>query len=381
MKDRTGEIYSFWTVLKLNHISDDKKKRKYWLCKCICGKEKIVLGESLVSGGSKSCGCKMDELRKIRWKNKSPKIIDINIIKDKIKEKYGNLISIDESSYKGLYTKCKFIDLELGDFFNIPKRVIDGRGHPGRAQKKREDTFLKKYGYKTILQHPQIIEKIKKTNLLKYGSERPLKNKKIYEKYRQNNLKKYGVDNPMRSIEIRNKAKETCIKKYGVENPSQNEDIRNKVKETCIKKFGFESPLASPDIYKKVIQTNNKRYGVNYPCQNKDIAIKNARSQCKSVILKHWKTNEDLICIGSYEVKTIKYLNNKNIDFYWQHKVFNMPNGKTYRPDLYLILEDKWIEIKGYFRKDAKEKWDWFHSLNKNSELWDKNKLKELNIF
>lgn len=57
-----------------------------------------------------------------------------------------------------------------------------------------------------------------------------------------------------------------------------------------------------------------------------------------------------------------------------------MPNGKTYRPDLFLINENKWIEIKGWMRKDAQEKWDWFLTIMPISELWNKEKLLSLNI-
>ena len=57
-----------------------------------------------------------------------------------------------------------------------------------------------------------------------------------------------------------------------------------------------------------------------------------------------------------------------------------MPDGRTYTPDFYLPDLDKYIEIKGYFWGDAQEKWDWFHKEHKNSELWNKNKLKELKI-
>jgi hypothetical protein len=70
----------------------------------------------------------------------------------------------------------------------------------------------------------------------------------------------------------------------------------------------------------------------------------------------------------------------------WQPQVFQTsiltPKGKisTYRPDLFLINENKWIEIKGFFRNDAKAKWDWFQSEHPNSELWDKKKLKEMGI-
>jgi len=68
------------------------------------------------------------------------------------------------------------------------------------------------------------------------------------------------------------------------------------------------------------------------------------------------------------------------IDYNWQPQIFTMPNGKTYRPDLYLPDSDVWIEIKGYFRKDAKIKWDWFHKEHPNSELWNEEKLKEMKI-
>lgn len=105
-----------------------------------------------------------------------------------------------------------------------------------------------------------------------------------------------------------------------------------------------------------------------------------------SIVHIHWKTNEEIICVASYEIATVKYLNENKIEFEWQSKKFQTPfltktkKFKTYRPDLYLINEDKWIEIKGYFRDDDKEKWDWFHEKHPNSELWDKKKLKELGI-
>ena len=59
-----------------------------------------------------------------------------------------------------------------------------------------------------------------------------------------------------------------------------------------------------------------------------------------------------------------------------------LPNEKhtTYRPDFYLIEKNKWVEIKGYFRKDAQEKLEWSHNEYPNSELWDKTKLKEMKI-
>ena len=34
-----------------------------WLCKCDCGREKVVLGTNLKGGRTKSCGCMMGRYR------------------------------------------------------------------------------------------------------------------------------------------------------------------------------------------------------------------------------------------------------------------------------------------------------------------------------
>ncbi len=76
----------------------------------------------------------------------------------------------------------------------------------------------------------------------------------------------------------------------------------------------------------------------------------------------------------------VDYLNSNKIDFLWQPKTFKMPNGKTYRPDLFLVNENKWIEIKGYMRPKSKIKWDWFLTQHPNSELWNESRLREMGI-
>jgi len=52
---KEGEKFNNLTVIKLNH--QDKRWRKHYLCKCDCGKEKVVQGSLLTSGNTKSCGC------------------------------------------------------------------------------------------------------------------------------------------------------------------------------------------------------------------------------------------------------------------------------------------------------------------------------------
>jgi hypothetical protein len=53
--DKTGKVFDRLTVIKFSHI--DSHRKSHWLCKCLCGKEKIVSGFCLTSGKTKSCGC------------------------------------------------------------------------------------------------------------------------------------------------------------------------------------------------------------------------------------------------------------------------------------------------------------------------------------
>jgi hypothetical protein len=155
--------------------------------------------------------------------------------------------------------------------------------------------------------------------------------------------------------------------------------ISNRI-DTVKRKYGVDNVLKNEKVKQKLKETVQNKYGVDNIMKNPEIAKKNVLSLCKSITLKHWLTNSDLVCVGSYEIAVVNYFNANQINFHWQHETFTMPDGRTYRPDAYLMNENKWIEIKGYFRKDAEEKWDWFHSQHKNSELWTEEVLKQKGI-
>ncbi len=53
--DLTMKVFGRLTAISPTH--KDKHKRWHWLCKCDCGNEKIICGESLKKGYSKNCGC------------------------------------------------------------------------------------------------------------------------------------------------------------------------------------------------------------------------------------------------------------------------------------------------------------------------------------
>lgn len=55
-KDLSGENFGKLTVIKY-HGKDKSCRNSMYLCRCVCGNEKIINRCSLVNGDSKSCGC------------------------------------------------------------------------------------------------------------------------------------------------------------------------------------------------------------------------------------------------------------------------------------------------------------------------------------
>ena len=55
VRDLTGQ--RFGKLIATRCVGRDKYKNALWLCRCDCGREKVIPSRSLVSGSSKSCGC------------------------------------------------------------------------------------------------------------------------------------------------------------------------------------------------------------------------------------------------------------------------------------------------------------------------------------
>jgi hypothetical protein len=144
---------------------------------------------------------------------------------------------------------------------------------------------------------------------------------------------------------------------------------------------GSVHPKRAPDIkLERMKETSRAKYGVDFSAQNKDVALKTAKTLASTYIAYHWDSNEELICQGSWELKVVEFLNKNQINFLWQPQVFTMPSGATYRPDLFLIDDNLWVEIKGYWRGKSKAKYEWFHSVYPNSEVWMSKELKNKGI-
>lgn len=241
-------------------------------------------------------------------------------------------------------------------------------------------TMMSKYKVDNPQKLPEFKEKTKNTNLEKYGYTCTAKNKDIKEKQEKTCLERYGHKSPFGSKEVQCRGLKTLKDKYNVDHPSHLSDHFDKCKKTSQKNWGTDHPRQNELIKKKTEKTCLEKYGSKSPMGSTMVALKVAKASNSCFIKCHWYTEVEVVCVGSYEAKTVDYLNSLKINYVWQPKVFVMPNGRTYRPDLYLCDEDKYIEIKGYFRSDAKEKWNWFASQYPNAELWDYKTLKSKGI-
>lgn len=282
--------------------------------------------------------------------------LTIEEVKNRLFAVHDNTITLDESTYKNTGSKSRFVHIKYGEWWARTVDVLNGRSHPKGSMAKRIDTVIKKYGVDHPNKSAKVREKISKSSRI------PVERieKRLFELY--GDLVRLDI-----STYVDTTKKATFIHITGHSWQSTPDSV-------------LRGHIHSKFANEKRQKTCLERYGVPFLGQNREIALKQAKAVNGSVIKFHWKTNEELVCRGSWEAKVIDFLNKNRTNFLWQPKIFTMPNGKTYRPDLFFINENKWIEIKGWMRKDAQEKWDWFKTQFPTAELWEQNHLKKMNI-
>lgn len=84
INDLNGQRFGMLTVLRFDHQAP--RYGLFWLCRCDCGKEKVIRGSDLMKGTA-SCGCKQREGRRI----------------NDIGERYGRLVVM---AFRGQYRDC-----------------------------------------------------------------------------------------------------------------------------------------------------------------------------------------------------------------------------------------------------------------------------------
>jgi len=93
------------------------------------------------------------------------------------------------------------------------------------------------------------------------------------------------------------------------------------------------------------------------------------------------KNYKGIFMRSSWETKYAKYLDKNHIKWQYEPKTFDLGNS-TYTPDFYLPKTNKYIEIKGWWRDDAKKKFNKFKKLYLKTriEVLYQKDLKQLKI-
>jgi hypothetical protein len=73
IKDMTGQRFGHLEVIKI--AGKDKRSLALWLCRCDCGKEKVIDGATLRRGYAASCGCQQHQGRRTHGQSGSPEHI------------------------------------------------------------------------------------------------------------------------------------------------------------------------------------------------------------------------------------------------------------------------------------------------------------------
>ena len=90
-----------------------------------------------------------------------------------------------------------------------------------KANKKREETNLKKYGVKHNSEIKEVVEKRKETHLKNHGYTSNLLNPEWVKSVEDKRYKLYGFRNAGQIEEVKKKKKKTLFERYGVDNPNK----------------------------------------------------------------------------------------------------------------------------------------------------------------
>jgi len=252
------------------------------------------------------------------------RVLSIEIIKQRLLNALDNLVVIDEKTYINVFSKARFIDVEFGEFWGVPRDVIRFKsGH-----QKRNKIFSHK---KRILS----LQIIKTKLLAKHGDQVTIdestydgsrkKAKFIDKDYGEwwatpTNVAKYGTSHPRRSLSKRVVASyKRCLIPHW------------KTGNLCAAHGGYE--LAT------LIWLNLNQ--IDYDWQIPMVTnILTPKGKCSIY----------------------------NVDLF-------VKDGK---------FKNTWIEIKGTWNRKnghvGKLKWEWLNKNYPNSQLWMKSELEQLGI-
>lgn len=197
-----------------------------------------------------------------------------------------------------------------------------------------KQTVLDRYGTTTVLQSKQVLDNISDARHSGDIAKKAMDTKELrYEDRNYNNITKgketkllnHGDEN----YNNQDQRKATCLAKYGVEHHNKNSEIRKKISDTRIRERSQE----------KANQTIIAKYG-------------DMETYYNIVARKRYETMRKNGTLGFIESKPEKELYSKLCAQYGEENIIKQYFDKDRYPfkcDFYIIPEDKFIELNGFF--------------------------------
>ena len=297
---------------------------------------------------------------------------------DRIFSVHSNNVQIVEETYKNMHTPALFFDKDYGEFWKNPYYVINKkRRHPKhcnptiRTLNEVKQMLFEKHGdivsivddtYTAFTSYATFVDK-------DYGEYKTRVSRAVIGVHPDRARKKKLLS----ADEIENRIKIIHNNEISLDKSTY---VNTGTKCRFIdKKYG--EWWAIPSL---VLRHRGHPHGK---------ISKVHKTMAKTPSVFHWKTNEECICCSGYEWAVLNWLNEHKIDYDWQipfitpFETQKKTRNALYIIDLYIkdgIYTDTFVEIKGRWTKEGKQKFDWFSSEHSNTQLWDCNKLLELKI-
>jgi hypothetical protein len=181
-------------------------------------------------------------------------------------------------------------------------------------------------------------------------------NNPMFGKKRPDVSKRQKDKNNPNYIDGRKSARHYCIENCGREISYSNWLYGSKKCSFCSKK---DWAKLIKIFYKG---SNNPNFG------NHKLAGKNNPHYGKTASHSKYIKYKNIYFHSSWEKKYAKYLDKNKIEWLYESKYFDLGNC-TYTPDFYLPKTDEYIEIKGWWRPEAKKKFNLFKKLYPNIKI------------
>lgn len=248
-----------------------------------------------------------------------------NDIYDDVKctcQKNVRYVNINKGYVKYCSNKC-----QLNDYWSnisseeIEKRII-----------KTKKTCKEKYGVENFNTLDFIKEKTKKTNNVKYNSDYHLKTDKSKQMIKNSLNDKYGVDNVSKLEYVKLKKKNKALLKTDEEKLL----IREKYRNTILERYGVEHLSQDSDFLEELLKKSFSYKSHRLP-SGKVISLQGYEPKVIDYLLKYYDESDILY--------TNKSIENKIGKIFYQ----NIDKKSRYFPDLYIVSENKIVEVKSTF--------------------------------